>query len=224
MFEANRYTATNYLNLERFICIHLESGMMYSAQTALTVAHDSTGGQWGVGYLRATTLIPDLSANRVVENTWWEKIVGDKPEEEHISHHEGVKEQKGSLNSNLLAMISHPGRVDWILEVTKDVLPEPSDLPTIGPMSGDTLKSFEGIVKDWLDVCPSVDRLAFGVVLGKPAADAHAGYKEILQYLRYVQLDPHDISDFFYQINRPRVQGQTGHPDQPPKQVVCTVG
>ena len=160
--------------------------------------------QWEIGYLRATTFIPDLSMEGAVGNTWWEEAVGGKPENEHIDHQKGVKEQKGTLNGNLLVMVSQPGRIDWTLEATEEGSSEPSKLPTVGSMSGDALEPFVGIVKNWLNRCPPTNRLAFGTILGRLVADAQAGYEEIQPYLHNVRLNPQGISDFFYQINRPK--------------------
>lgn len=161
--------------------------------------------RWEIGYLRATTFIPDLTAEDAFENTWWKKVVGNMPEDEHINRQRGVIEQKGTLNGNLLTMVYQLGRVDWVLEAAEQRSPsEGSELLTIGSMSHKTLRPFMMVVKNWLSECPPTNRLAFGAILGKLAADAQTGYEKILPYVPDVQLDPQGISDFFYQINRPR--------------------
>ena len=168
-------------------------------------ASGSNGGnQWVVGLLRATTFIPDLAAEDVVENTWWNEIVGSKPEDERINHQRGVKEQKGAFKGNLLIMVSQFGRVDWTFAPAEDGSVEESEIPALGPMSDDTLNPFAEIVKNWLSVCPLVNRLAFGAILGMPTADAPTGYEEIQPYIPNVRLNPQTSSDFFYQINRPK--------------------
>ena len=80
---------------------------------------------------------------------------------------------------------------------------EPFQFPTIGSLS-DVSEPLSNVVKEWLDVCPPINRLAWGATLVKPISDAKAGYEEILQYLPDLKLSPTGISDFFYQINRPR--------------------
>lgn len=142
--------------------------------------------------------------DNAVENTWWDKTVGSKPDEENINRQNGMKEQRGSRDGNRLIMLSRPGRVDWTLEATGEVSSDVPELPTLGPLSDDTLDPFVEIVKNWLNECPPVNRLALRAVLGKPTADAQAGYREIQPYLPTVQLNPHGISNFLYQINRPR--------------------
>lgn len=172
------------------------------------MANQPTSGQdrnpWEVGFLRATTFIPDLTPESSVGNTWWEKVAADRPEDERISHQRGTKEQKGTFNGNRLAMVSQPGRVDLTLGVA-DEPSEPSKLPSIGPISVDTLEPFMEISRRWMNACPSASRLAFGTILGKLTADIQTGHEEILSYLPCVQLDPQNITDLFYQINRPKM-------------------
>ena len=139
-----------------------------------------------------------------IGNTWWDKIVDGKPDDEHINRQNGVKEQRCSFNGNLLVMVSQPGQVDWTLEVAEGLSPDMPELPALGPMSADTLDPFMDIVKNWLNECPPVNRLAFGAILGMLTEDAKTGYAEIQQYLHNVQLNAQGISDFFYQINRPK--------------------
>ena len=172
------------------------------------MANRSAAGQdgrpWEVGFLRATTFIPDLTHKGSVENTWWDKIVADKPEDERISHQRGMKEQRGTFKGNNLAMVSQLGRVDLTLGAADEESPEPPKLSSIGPMSTDTLDPFMKIVKSWLNACPPASRLAFGAILGKITTGTQAGHEEILSYLPDLQLDPQNISDLFYQINRPK--------------------
>ena len=148
--------------------------------------------------------IPDLSKDDTMNNTWWDKIVGCKPENEHIDHQNGRKEQTGPLQGNPLVLASQPGQVEWIHMVVEEGSSETSKLSALGPMSADTLDPFMGIVKNWLNESPPVNRLAFGAVLGKSTADTQTGYKEIQRYLPAVNLDRQGISDFFYRINRPK--------------------
>lgn len=157
-----------------------------------------------VGHFRATTFIPSLSPKEAIENTWWYETIGSKPEDERVNHQKGVKEQKGHLNNSILIILSQPGRVDWTLTATEDVSSEMLELPALGSMSTDTLKPFMKIVKNWMNVCPLANRLAFGAALGRLTADAKTGYRDIQQYLQAVQLHPEGTSDFFYQINRPK--------------------
>lgn len=171
---------------------------------------DQDGCSWEVGFLRATTFIPGLTHEVSVKNTWWNKIIADKPEDERINHQRGMKEQRGKFKSNNLAMVSQLGRVDLTLGAVDEESPEPPKLPSIGPMSTDTLDPFMKIIKSWLNAYPPASRLAFGAILGKITTGTQTGHEEILSYLPDIKLDPQNISDLFYQINRPKMS--TVHP------------
>ena len=159
--------------------------------------------KWAVDYLRATTFIRTRSMEEVTGNTWWEKVIGGKPDDERILHQKGVKEQKGMLDGSLLTMLSQISRVDWTLTTAKQVPSELLKRSAIGSMS-DTLKPFLKVVENWLGECPPTNRLAFGAALVRPVADVHTGHKEILQFLPDVRLNHMGIDDFLYQINRHR--------------------
>lgn len=168
------------------------------------VSDSRNADQWMVGYLRTTTFIPDLSMDDIIKNSWCNQIVGRNPEDEYIDYQRSLKAQKSSFHDNLLTIVSQPKRIDWTLEATTDESSEMSTLPTLGSMSNRTLEPFVEIIKQWLDKCPMANRLAFGALLVRPTANIQTGCEEIQQYLPHVQLKPHDTSDFFYQVNRPR--------------------
>ena len=165
-------------------------------------SHQATN-KWEVEYLRATTFISQRTLDEIIKDTWWEKVIGDKPEEEHVNYQQGVREQRGMLNNNRLIMLNQLNRIDWTVLIEKQVSDETPDTPTIRSLS-DVLESFLSVIKRWLDECPTVNRLALGAVLVRPVADIQTGYKEILKFLPDLRLDHTGISDFFYQINRPR--------------------
>ncbi len=163
-----------------------------------------TTDNWEVERIRVTTFISLQPMKKITENTWWEETVGNKPEESFVSHQKGVKEQKGMLGNNLLILTCQPDRIDWNVMIGQQPSSdEPFQFPTIGSLP-DVLKSLSSVVKKWLDVCPPTNRLALGATLVKTIADIKTGHEEILQYLPDLKLNPTGISDFFYQINRPR--------------------
>lgn len=165
---------------------------------------ESDDDQWEVESLRVTTFVPGLSMDDVVENAWWEKVIGERPTERHVIYQRGLMEEKGSLGNDILSMTGQSGRVDWTLGSAGGELARMSELPTIGNMSDATLKPFMEAIEKWLNVCPPTNRLAFGTVLVMRAADASAGYKKIQHYMHSIKINPQEASDFFYQINRPR--------------------
>lgn len=101
-------------------------------------------------------------------------------------------------------MVSQPGRVDWALEAMEDGSLKTSELSATGAMSDATPGPFMGIVKNWLNESPPSNRLAFGSVLEMRTVDERTGCEKIQPYLHSIKMNPQGISDFFYQINRPR--------------------
>lgn len=59
-------------------------------------------------------------------------------------------------------------------------------------------------MKRWLEVAPSIMRLAFGPTLIVPVEGREAGYRFLSPFLHAVQVDPGNTTDLVYQINRPR--------------------
>ena len=159
--------------------------------------------KWEVEYLRATTFISPQDIDEIIEYAWWEKTIGSKPKEDHINYQQRVREQKGMLDNNRLIMLSQLDRIDWTVMIEKQDSDKPLGIPTIGSLS-DALESFLRVVKKWLDVGPTMNRLALGAVLIRPVTDIQTGYKEILRFLPDLRLDHAGISNFSYQINRPR--------------------
>ena len=164
----------------------------------------SSSNTWQAEQLRATAFIlPDTLPPEY--QSWWENVVGGKPDEERTRPQEGILQQIGTFEGKPLTLASRPGRIDWTLHARMDDQGEsPQGFPVIGPFAA-TLELFRGVINRWLDVCPSTNRLAFGSTLLKPTANPQAGYKELLQYLPGVQMDFTNASDFLYQINRHRM-------------------
>ena len=84
-------------------------------------------------------------------------------------------------------------------------------LPLIGPFPK-SLESFVPLMRNWLNSCLPVVRVAFGAILLQPVKTQQEGYQLIAEYLPSVKLSPGESSDFSYQINRPR-DSKTGIPN-----------
>ena len=157
---------------------------------------------WKVEHLRATTFIRARSMDEIVKDEWWEKVFNSRPKDEQINYQLGVKMQKGEHDGNGLTVQNQSNRVDWILAAGKQMPNEPQ-LNTIGSLL-DTLKPLLEVVERWSNVCPPVNRLAFGAALVRRVTDERRGCEEILQFLPDLSLNPDSVSDLFYQINRRR--------------------
>jgi len=85
------------------------------------------------------------------------------------------------------------------------------ELPVIGPAE-ETMDWLVEFATRWLhhDKTPPLTRLAFGADLVFPVDDQQSGYKALNGLLRDVRIDPDIVSDFSYQVNKPRVSPTTG--------------
>ncbi len=160
--------------------------------------------QWMALSLRLTAFpSPSTPIN---SSDWWATIVGDLPESQENNPKVGKKRETGSFENGNLVLAIQPGRIDWSFTSPKDHqldLPtSQEDLMNLQPM----LNSFLRITNHWLEIAPPLLRIAFGTHLGIPVGSREDGYNRIAKYLKpYVELDTKNSSEFFYQINRPRV-------------------
>ena len=138
--------------------------------------------------------------DKIVEDKWWEKVNGSKPDNEQINYQLGMKVQGGMVGDNGLTVQSQSDRIDWMLTVGKQIPNEPPR-NTIGSLS-DALETLLGVAKRWLKVCPPSNRLAFGAGLVRQVSDGRRGCEEILQFLPNLNLSLDNASDLVYQINR----------------------
>jgi hypothetical protein len=144
-----------------------------------------------------------------VEQTWWQDITGDRPEESARKRQERM--DQGVFQGSSLALSADVLRFVWIVApvATPTALLE-NPIPTLGPCR-QAFESFELIMRRWLDMSlPKIKRIAFAVKLTQPAKDRETGYRVLAQYLHDFRLDP-DSTDFQYRINRKR-PSRTGIP------------
>ena len=122
-------------------------------------------------------------------------------------------EQKveGPFQDRKLSLVVRPGRVDWALSAAVPTEEALADMITMGTLS-DSLTVLGDVADRWmqLDRCPTFQRLAVAIVLLLPMESEQAGYERLSTYLPHVELDPVNSSDFYYQINRPRMSRVLG--------------
>lgn len=149
---------------------------------------------WEIQQLRATAFTLTPPGPTEAED-WWLQATGQQAEETQSRPREGVRQQNGNFKEKRLILNSQPDRVDWLLE-------EPSS-----PMSDiqEAADPFFMLVLDWLQKHHPMNRLALGAILTKPVSNRREGYEKIAPLIPSVKLDPQNSSDFFYQINRPRI-------------------
>ncbi len=140
---------------------------------------------------------------------WWPELTGEKPVNRTELPRIGKLIEEGTFASNKLKLNIEHSRVDWFFEPSGETISQTSELPAIGEWP-QAINEFSILVKKWskLDSLPKFQRLAFGAILSHPVNDLKEGYERLNEYLSAVQLDPGNSSDFYYQINRPRVKSK----------------
>jgi hypothetical protein len=163
---------------------------------------DAQALNWQVENLRLTAF-PSPSTPFDLQANWWTDLTGEQPENTEHRARQGILKQEGWYQDNLLVLLNQPDRVNWLFAAPE--VDEETILPIIGPFD-DLLNIFQPLMLRWfeLDTCPPLSRLAFGAVLLFPVDTRQLGYQQLDRLLPYVDLSAEGISDFAYQINRPR--------------------
>ncbi|MCY3947416.1 MAG: hypothetical protein OXF44_14155 [Anaerolineaceae bacterium] len=161
--------------------------------------------RWDVVALR-TTAFPKPSSETLGLG-WWDSVIGEPPEErkeqprtqESVEH---AKRGKGRIELQI-----NPVSVNWIHHIT-EVQPQ-EKFEALGEFQSNC-EEFTALMNKWfnLDAVPDLGRLAFGAVLIQSAHSHEAGLERLAKYIRSVQVDPDNTSDFLYQINRRRASRQ----------------
>lgn len=130
-------------------------------------------------------------------------IAQSPPDQITENRQQAVQTAAGPFASAKLDVIRHPGRIDVLLS--------PADGPrasqgtrTIGNWI-EVVDSFNTGIRLWLGSRAELQRLAFGAICLHEVADRKAAYSILNQLLPTVDVDIEHSTDFFYQINRPRL-------------------
>ena len=158
---------------------------------------------WQVENLRMTAF-PSPSARFTQEPSWWTDLMKEAPETSVRQARRQLLRQEGQLSGGRLTLTIQPNRINWQFAATREEEEEVA-LPIIGPFEK-TLDIFLPLMVKWfeLDTCPPLSRLAFGAVLLFPVDSLQSGYQQLDRLLPSIELDTEGISDFLYQINRPK--------------------
>ena len=130
-------------------------------------------------------------------------MTGSEPENVNAKPTRGELIETGNFQGRVLSLFVQPGRIDWTVSPIVQTEDDSGGLNTLGEF-GAAAQSFLSIMLAWLQGCPRIVRLAYGVVLLDPAENRENGYKRISEFIPGVKIDPQGSEDLFYQINRPR--------------------
>ncbi len=158
---------------------------------------------WHVERLRATTFHP-IGTNTQRGSEWWEQVIGDNPDQVLARPKEKHSQLTGILDDNQVTLVVRPERVDWVIQADLGGSNESAqEVETLGPLTH-ALGTYRKVFEDWLRICPSTVRLAFGAVLMRQVSDYSSAIQFLSRLLPNVELDDAGSEDFLYQINRPR--------------------
>ena len=157
-------------------------------------------GEWKAQVLRLTAFTNKTI--QIPEPSWWFNLVGEAPDQKFSKPKVGALLEEGKYQAGKLVLNMAPSRIDWFYTVADEQIALES-ITSLG-MFGECVDQFAPVMNRWLsEMCPSIQRLAFGAVVFQPVENHQVGYTQLATYLPCVKLDP-DSSDFMYQINRPR--------------------
>ena len=161
--------------------------------------------RWEAESLRATAFYNVGDAPEDVERLW-DVLMHRRPDQVSSRPNEGIQVAEGSFGGSdkQLQCTIRPERVDWVVRAAPpDPSRPPEGLPTIGPLVA-TLPPFHDLGTRWLEGSSAIVRLAFGAILLVEADNQQDANKKLSVFLQSVTLDPEDVSDFLYRINRRR--------------------
>jgi hypothetical protein len=170
-------------------------GDLLSSESAVVVP-------WHVEQLRCTNfLVPlfDITAEAAFRS-----FAESEPLQVSENRQQALQTATGVFHSFKLDVAKAPGRIDIILHSNQESAVSMPGVSLLG-LWHDIKTLFDSGVKAWLCSNPKVQRLAFGAIVLNEVADPPAGYKILNQLLPKVDIDVEHSSDFFYQINRPRL-------------------
>ncbi|MBI3247321.1 MAG: hypothetical protein HYZ50_12525 [Deltaproteobacteria bacterium] len=157
---------------------------------------------WQVESLRVT-VFPTSPLEEGTGKEWWTKLTGELSEEKLSRPKQGIRQEEGPFEGGRLTFTDQSVRIDWQLRFM-DVSPAEGKL-SLGVFL-DGLDSFSKLMSTWLtfETLPPIGRLAFGAIVLLPVSDHDAAYRQLSAYLADFHVPEGDVSDFLYQINRPR--------------------
>jgi hypothetical protein len=163
-------------------------------------------GEWNVESLRLSVFYSE----RPSPSGLWEQVMGIAPESSETRAREGIVQERGLVDGNVLLLVARSSRLDW------NLLPAPSPIDAReGPPTLMAADQGIPVLRRALDVsvraCGLVERLALGSELTRRASNLSEGLKQLSEHLPRLDLENLGGSDFAYQINRRRMSPHVPH-------------
>lgn len=155
--------------------------------------------QWQTEGLRLSAFVS--TPVNPTEMNFWERLIGDPPDEVHRRPREQLFKEEGLFFEGRLSVEARKDRIDWRLRHDPKNLSD--ELPIVGPYET-LVERFRQLMLDWLNICPSTNRLAYGAVLLIPAGTLSQACRILEPLLPAIKIDWENTYDFLYRINRRR--------------------
>lgn len=155
---------------------------------------------WQVETLRIT-VFPEHNAS-TSPSTLWDQFVGKEADSVQFERNKLDARQRQDGN-RIVALVKQEEQIGWQFPIVPEGGIGQIRLPTWGSVK-DEVDAVLKWSRNWLqcsDILP-VRRLAFGAALLLPTLDETTAYKRLQQL--FPRIDPENVSDFSYQINRRR--------------------
>ncbi|SRR6266480_115105 len=157
---------------------------------------------WQAEQLRCTSFFEPLFD--VTAESAFRVFTGSEPTHISENRQQAVQTATGIFNNFKLDVVKIPGRLDMVLHSSDESSALSPGVSVLGPWT-EVAEVFDGGVRAWLQTQPKLQRLALGTIVADEVEDRVAGYRVLNQLLPKVDIDVEHSSDFFYQINRPRL-------------------
>lgn len=159
---------------------------------------------WRVEALRMTGFAAELIKDQE-HLQLWSNITGESPEKRVQNLKRAVLHEEGPFKNGMLILEIQQIRMDLLYTAHVGDLTESKETPTLG-LFGEIISDFEQLADKLFssESFPPLQRIAFGFILANPVKDRKEGYRKLANFLPFA-IDAENSSDFFYQINRPRV-------------------
>ena len=131
----------------------------------------------------------------------WESLIGNPPEERNVRPQQRLVKEEGPFLTGRLSVEARNNRIDW--RFSQDPNNAPENLPIVGPYS-EVYTEFCILMERWIEICPPVNRLAYGAALLLPTSSLQEANRQLDDLLPSVKIDSSSARDFQYRINRRR--------------------
>jgi hypothetical protein len=156
---------------------------------------------WDIDLLRFSAFPPPSVAFAI--SPLWERVVGQAPAEVQERPQQGLRNEIGPFGQDTLVITQTLVRFDIIFGMSAEKAASLKDLISLGPYE-EREKPFSTVVRKWLEIAPTVGRIAFAPNLIHGVSTQQEGYELLKQILPALPIDAKNSRDLFWQINRPR--------------------